>query len=58
MMTFLTTAYPEVQENLKLKSDDHHELTMEPEYSMGTLASFKNLEIFGDQFLMDKPTET
>lgn len=54
---FVSTAYPNIQENLKFKSDDH-KLVEEPDSSTGTLASYKNLETYGYQFLVDKPNES
>ncbi|GJU73780.1 hypothetical protein Tco_1265185 [Tanacetum coccineum] len=56
---FYATAYPKVQENLKLRTDEHVILE-NPESSSTTLSSMKNLDEtdnFGDQFLNDKPTE-
>ena len=53
---FVSTAYPNLQGNLKLKTDDP-KLAVEPDSSTGTLASFKNLDTFGDQFLVDKPDD-
>ena len=53
----MSQVYPGAQEKVMHKSDEP-ELTIEPDSSGGTLASFKNLETFGDQFLVDKPTET
>lgn len=53
---FVSTAYPDLQGNLKLKTDDP-KLAVEPDSSTGTLASYKNLDTFGDQFLVDKPDD-
>ncbi|GJW98829.1 hypothetical protein Tco_0180637 [Tanacetum coccineum] len=53
---FITTAYPNVQENLKLPTEDQVRLE-EPASSAGTLSSLRNLDkelIFADQFLMEK----
>lgn len=54
---FVSTAYPIIQGNLKLKTDDP-KLVVEPDSSTGTLASFKNIATYGDQFLVDKPNES
>lgn len=54
---FVSSAFPKIQDNLKLKSDDPN-LIVESDISTGTLASLKNLESFGDQFLMDKPNDS
>lgn len=54
---FVSTTYPNIQGNLKLKTDDP-KLAVEPDSSTGTLASFKNLDTYGDQFLVDKPNES
>ncbi|GKE66909.1 hypothetical protein Tco_1521070 [Tanacetum coccineum] len=56
---FTATAYPNIQENLKLTVDDPviHE---EPVSSTGTLSSLQHLAkdfSFGDQFFNDKPPE-
>ncbi|GKC80092.1 hypothetical protein Tco_1130866 [Tanacetum coccineum] len=56
---FTTTAYPNVQENLKLPTKDHVILE-EPASSTGTLSSLQYLEkelSFTDQFFMEKPRE-
>ncbi|GJZ24436.1 retrovirus-related pol polyprotein from transposon TNT 1-94 [Tanacetum coccineum] len=56
---FTTTAYPNVQENLKLLTEDEAILE-EPASSAGTLSSLQNLDkdlIFTDQFFMEKPQE-
>ncbi|GJU41122.1 hypothetical protein Tco_1194079 [Tanacetum coccineum] len=56
---FTATAYPEVQENLKLTVDEQVILE-EPVSSTGTLSSLQNLAkdfSFGDQFFNDKPSE-
>ncbi|GJZ09847.1 retrovirus-related pol polyprotein from transposon TNT 1-94 [Tanacetum coccineum] len=56
---FTTTAYPNVQENLKLPTEDQVILE-EPASSTGTLSSLQNLEkdlSFTDQFFMEKPHE-
>ncbi|GJV57249.1 hypothetical protein Tco_1458254, partial [Tanacetum coccineum] len=56
---FTTTAYPNVQENLKLPTEDQVILE-EPASSTGTLSSLQNLEkelIFTDQFFIEKPQE-
>ena len=54
---YVSTVYPDVGDNLKLKSDGKG-LPVEPDSSTGTLASFRNFETFGDQFLVDRPSET
>ncbi|GJT08829.1 hypothetical protein Tco_0843291 [Tanacetum coccineum] len=54
---FTTTAYPNVQENLKLMVDEPVILE-EPASSTGTLSSLQHLAkdfSFGDQFFNDKP---
>ncbi|GKA73712.1 hypothetical protein Tco_0780014 [Tanacetum coccineum] len=54
---FIATAYPKVQENLKLTVEEHVILE-EPASSTGTLSSLQHLAkdfIFGDQFFNDKP---
>ncbi|GJZ55554.1 reverse transcriptase domain-containing protein [Tanacetum coccineum] len=54
---FTITAYPNVQENLKLPSEDQVILE-EPASSTGTFSSLQNLEkdlSFTDQFFMEKP---
>ncbi|GKD98669.1 hypothetical protein Tco_1382566 [Tanacetum coccineum] len=56
---FTTTAYPNVQENLKLPAKDQV-ILKEPASSIGTLSSLKNLEkelSFTNQFFMEKPQE-
>ncbi|GJS49079.1 retrovirus-related pol polyprotein from transposon TNT 1-94, partial [Tanacetum coccineum] len=56
---FTTTAYPNVQENLKLPTEDQV-ILKEPVSSTGTLSSLQNLEkelSFTDQFFMEKPQE-
>ncbi|GJV57619.1 retrovirus-related pol polyprotein from transposon TNT 1-94 [Tanacetum coccineum] len=56
---FTTTAYPNVQENLKLPTEDQVILE-EPASSTGTLSSLQNLDkdlSFTDQFFMEKPHE-
>ncbi|GKE07071.1 hypothetical protein Tco_1399089, partial [Tanacetum coccineum] len=56
---FTAAAYPEVQENLKLKVDEQV-IPEEPASSTGTLSSLQHLAkdfSFGDQFLNDKPSE-
>ncbi|GJX71905.1 hypothetical protein Tco_0309076 [Tanacetum coccineum] len=56
---FTTTAYPSVQENLKLPTDDQVRLE-EPASSTGTLSSLQNLDkelSFTNQFLMEKSQE-
>ncbi|GJW82886.1 hypothetical protein Tco_0156031 [Tanacetum coccineum] len=56
---FYATAYPDVHENPKLRTDEHVTLETQPS-STEPLSSMKNLEdtdTFGDQFLNDKPTE-
>nr|GEV75116.1 hypothetical protein [Tanacetum cinerariifolium] len=56
---FTTTAYLNVQENLKLPSEDHV-ILKEPSSSTGTMSSLKNLEkelSFTDQFFMEKQQE-
>ncbi|GKF64588.1 hypothetical protein Tco_0188036, partial [Tanacetum coccineum] len=56
---FTTTAYPSVQENLKLPTEDH--VTFEElASSTGTLSSLQNLDKelnFTDQFFVEKPHE-
>jgi hypothetical protein len=54
---FVTSIYPGVQVNLKLKSDEQ-KLTIEPDTSTGTLSSFKQLDqdfTYGDLDIDDKP---
>ncbi|GKA65714.1 hypothetical protein Tco_0765421 [Tanacetum coccineum] len=56
---FTTTAYPNVQENLKLPTDDHVILE-EHATSTGTLSSLKHLDreiSFTNQFLEEKSQE-
>ncbi|GKA58949.1 hypothetical protein Tco_0758262 [Tanacetum coccineum] len=56
---FTTTAYPNVQENLKLPTEGEVRLE-EPASSVGTLSSLKNLNkelSFADQFLVEKSQE-
>nr|GEZ23691.1 hypothetical protein [Tanacetum cinerariifolium] len=56
---FTTTAYPKVQENLKLTVKEHVILE-EPASSLGTLSSLQHLTkdlSFGDLFFSDKPSE-
>ncbi|GJT68168.1 hypothetical protein Tco_1019648 [Tanacetum coccineum] len=56
---FTATAYPNIQENLKLTVDDPV-IPEEPASSTGTLSSLQHLAkdfSFGDQFLNDKPSE-
>ncbi|GJV93698.1 hypothetical protein Tco_1541511 [Tanacetum coccineum] len=56
---FTATAYPDVQENLKLTVDEQV-IPEEPVSSTGTLSSLQHLAkdfSFGDQFLNDKPSE-
>ncbi|GJY41142.1 retrovirus-related pol polyprotein from transposon TNT 1-94, partial [Tanacetum coccineum] len=56
---FTITAYPNVQENLKLPTEDQVILE-EPASSTGTLSSLQNLEkdlSFTDQFFVEKPQE-
>ncbi|GKE90499.1 hypothetical protein Tco_1567974, partial [Tanacetum coccineum] len=56
---FTTTAYPSVQENLKLPTDDQVILE-EPASSAGTLSSLQNLDkelSFTNQFLVEKSQE-
>ncbi|GJR71199.1 hypothetical protein Tco_0083564 [Tanacetum coccineum] len=56
---FTTTAYPSVQENLKLPTEDQVILE-EPASSAGTLSSLQNLDkelSFTNQFLMEKSQE-
>ncbi|GJR95506.1 hypothetical protein Tco_0267680 [Tanacetum coccineum] len=53
---FTSTAYPKVQENLKLPTEGDVRLE-EPASSAGTLSSMKNLDMefnFIDQFLVKK----
>ncbi|GJV25000.1 hypothetical protein Tco_1377695 [Tanacetum coccineum] len=56
---FTTTAYPNVQENLKLTIDELV-IPEDPASSTGTLSSLQHLAkdfSFGDQFFNDKPSE-
>nr|GEV18790.1 hypothetical protein [Tanacetum cinerariifolium] len=56
---FTATAYPKVQENLKLMVEEHVILE-EPASSTGTLSSLQHLTkdlSFGDLFFNDKPSE-
>nr|GEV13565.1 hypothetical protein [Tanacetum cinerariifolium] len=56
---FTATAYPKVQENLKLTVEEHVILE-EPASSSGTLSSLQHLTkdlSFGDIFFSDKPSE-
>ncbi|GJR87948.1 hypothetical protein Tco_0211959 [Tanacetum coccineum] len=56
---FTATAYPNIQENLKLTVDDPV-IPEEPASSTGTLSSLQHLAkdfSFGDQFFNDKPSE-
>ncbi|GKB75734.1 retrovirus-related pol polyprotein from transposon TNT 1-94 [Tanacetum coccineum] len=56
---FIATAYPKVQENLKLTVEEHVILE-EPASSTGTLSSLQHLTkdfSFGDQFFNDKPSD-
>ncbi|GJT21034.1 hypothetical protein Tco_0890971 [Tanacetum coccineum] len=56
---FTATAYPKVQENLKLPTEGEVRLK-EPTSSAGTLSSMKNLDkdlSFTDQFLVEKSQE-
>ncbi|GKC26361.1 hypothetical protein Tco_1033655 [Tanacetum coccineum] len=56
---FTTTAYPNVQENLKLPSEDQVILE-DPVSSTGTLSSLQNLNkelSFTNQFFVEKPQE-
>ncbi|GKB48595.1 hypothetical protein Tco_0899348 [Tanacetum coccineum] len=56
---FITTAYPNVQENLKLPTEDQVRLE-EPVSSAGTLSSLQNLDkefSFTNQFLEEKSQE-
>ncbi|GKA36552.1 hypothetical protein Tco_0723043 [Tanacetum coccineum] len=56
---FTTTAYPSVQENLKLPTEDHVTFE-EPASSTGTLSSLQNLDkelSFTGQFFVEKPQE-
>ncbi|GJV63633.1 hypothetical protein Tco_1474461 [Tanacetum coccineum] len=56
---FTTTAYPNVQENLKLPTEDQVILE-DPASSIGTLSSIQNLNkdlSFTNQFFVEKPQE-
>ncbi|GJU05851.1 hypothetical protein Tco_1122281 [Tanacetum coccineum] len=56
---FTATAYPKVQENLKLPTEGEVRLE-EPASSAGTLSSMKNLDkdlSFTDQFLVERKTK-
>ncbi|GJW62607.1 hypothetical protein Tco_0111942 [Tanacetum coccineum] len=56
---FIATAYPEVQENLKLTVDEQM-IPEEPVSSTGMLSSLQHLTkdfSYGDQFIDDKPSE-
>ncbi|GKA71606.1 hypothetical protein Tco_0777745 [Tanacetum coccineum] len=56
---FTATAYPNIQENLKL-TVDYSVIPEEPASSTGTLSSLQHLAkdfSFGDQFFNDKPPE-
>nr|GEU98525.1 retrovirus-related Pol polyprotein from transposon TNT 1-94 [Tanacetum cinerariifolium] len=56
---FIATAYPKVQENLKLTVEEHV-LLEEPASSSGTLSSLQHLSkdiSFGDLFFSDKPLD-
>nr|GEY18614.1 hypothetical protein [Tanacetum cinerariifolium] len=56
---FTTTAYPKVQENLKLAVEEQV-LLEEPASSSGTVSSLQHLSrdiSFGDQFFGDKPSD-
>nr|GEV96230.1 hypothetical protein [Tanacetum cinerariifolium] len=56
---FTTTAYPSVQENLKLPSEEQV-IPEDPASSIGTLSSLQNLEkdlSFTDQFFVEKKHE-
>nr|GEW41567.1 monodehydroascorbate reductase [Tanacetum cinerariifolium] len=56
---FTATAYPKVQENLKLAVEEQV-LLEEPDSSSGTLSSLQHLSrdiSFGDQFFDDKPSD-
>ncbi|GKA75457.1 hypothetical protein Tco_0781835 [Tanacetum coccineum] len=56
---FIATAYPEVQENLKLTVDEQMN-PEEPVSSTGMLSSLQHLTkdfSYGDQFIDDKPSE-
>nr|GEY23653.1 E-beta-farnesene synthase [Tanacetum cinerariifolium] len=56
---FTATAYPKVQENLKLAVEEHV-LLENPASSSGTLSSMQHLSkdiSFGDLFFSDKPSE-
>ncbi|GJX16109.1 hypothetical protein Tco_0216941 [Tanacetum coccineum] len=56
---FTTTAYPNVQENLKIPTEDQV-IIEEPAISTGTLSSLQNLDkelSFTNQFFVEKPQE-
>ncbi|GJW50656.1 hypothetical protein Tco_0092007 [Tanacetum coccineum] len=56
---FTTTAYPNVQENLKLPTEDQV-IIEEPASSTGTMSSLQNLDkklSFTNQFFVEKPQE-
>ncbi|GKF64556.1 hypothetical protein Tco_0188004 [Tanacetum coccineum] len=56
---FIATAYPKVQENLKLTVEEHVILE-EPASSTWTLSSLQHLDkdfSFGNQFFNDKPSD-
>ncbi|GKE42649.1 hypothetical protein Tco_1469933, partial [Tanacetum coccineum] len=56
---FIATAYPKVQENLKLTADEQM-IPEEPVSFVGTLSSLQHLTkdfSYGDQFIEDKPSE-
>ncbi|GJY47444.1 retrovirus-related pol polyprotein from transposon TNT 1-94 [Tanacetum coccineum] len=56
---FTITAYPNVQDNLKLPTEDQV-ILKEPASSTGTMSSLQNLEqdlSFTDQFFVEKPQE-
>ncbi|GJW06004.1 retrovirus-related pol polyprotein from transposon TNT 1-94, partial [Tanacetum coccineum] len=56
---FTTTTYPNVQENLKLPTEDQV-ILKEPASSSGTLSSLQNLKkdlSFTDQFFVEKPQD-
>lgn len=44
---YVSTSYPHVHKNLKLKSEDE-KLNIEPDSSTGTLASYTNLDTFDE----------
>ncbi|GKB86647.1 hypothetical protein Tco_0958919, partial [Tanacetum coccineum] len=56
---FIATAYPNVQENLKI-TDEEQVILEEPTSSIGTLSSLQHLAkdfSFGNQFFNDKPSK-